>query len=286
MAGPRIRDRLRTSELGELDALLGRTGAHLPDQLTADLTAPRPGFVAVLVGEDGGPLRGYAQASTVGPAAWQIAVVPETSAEALDGLLDELRRRGGGTVTWWTSTPAAPPLAAHAGLTPGRGLLHLRVELPLTGVDDTLATRPFRPGTDEVPWLAVNAAAFATHPEQGGWDLATLRQRQAEPWWDPAGFLIYEEHGAMVGFCWTKIHRDITPPHGEIYVIGVAPGAHGRGLGRALTVAGLASLSRRGIRHGMLFVDLDNAAAVGLYRSLGFTTARTEQAYTARLEPT
>ncbi len=153
-------------------------------------------------------------------------------------------------------------------------------------MDDSLATRPFRPGEDEQPWLGVNAAAFASHPEQGGWDLATLRQRQAEPWWDPAGFLIYEEHGVMLGFCWTKIHHDLTPPEGEIYVIGVAPGAHGRGLGRALTVAGLASLSRRGIRHGMLFVDLDNDAAVGLYRSLGFTTARTEQAYTAQLEPT
>ena len=41
----------------------------------------------------------------------------------------------------------------------------------------------------------------------------------------------------------------------------------------------LASLAARGIDVGMLFVDADDEAAVGLYRSLGFTTSRTDRAY-------
>ena len=53
----------------------------------------------------------------------------------------------------------------------------------------------------------------------------------------------------------------------------------GRGLGRALTVAGLDHLHRRGIDVGMLFVDAGNTPAVGLYRALGFVTSRIDRAY-------
>ena len=45
--------------------------------------------------------------------------------------------------------------------------------------------------------------------------------------------------GRLAGFCWTKVHDDEEPPLGEIYVIAVDPDFVGRGLGRALTVAGL-----------------------------------------------
>lgn len=277
-----IRERLSPSELADVGAFIHGAGGHLPDQLAADQLSPRPGFVAVLSGR---PLTAYAQASAVGDRAWQIANVPESDGSVLTALVDELADQGGGAVTWWTSDERAAPIAAGLGLIPGRRLLNMGVELPLAGHREAVATRAFRPGLDDDEWLAVNAAAFAGHPEQGGWDLATLRQRQAEPWWDPQGFLIYEENGTMVGFCWTKVHSDVDPPVGEIYVIGVLPSASGRGLGEALTAAGLASLAGRGIRRGMLFVDADNLAAVRLYRRLGFSVERTEQAYTAQLEP-
>ena len=47
----------------------------------------------------------------------------------------------------------------------------------------------------------------------------------------------------LIGACWTKIHRDRTPPLGEIYVIDVDPRHHGQGWGRSLTVAGLEYLA-------------------------------------------
>jgi mycothiol synthase len=138
---------------------------------------------------------------------------------------------------------------------------------------------PFRPGTDEEAWLRVNARAFATHPEQGGWTAEDLRRREDEPWFDPAGFLMAwrgdpDDGGALLGFHWTKVHPpgDVADePVGEVYVLGVAPDAQGLRLGRALTDLGLAHLRARGLGQVLLYVEEDNTAAVRLYEGRGFT---------------
>lgn len=202
-------------------------------------------------------------------------------APMLAAALDVVRSEGGGTVQWWVYRPTATHerLATRLGLRLGRRLLQLRVPLPLD-VPSTLETRPFRPGRDETAWLQVNNRAFASHPEQGHWTPEMLRAREAEPWFDPAGFLLHEVDGRLAGFCWTKVH-DEPLPVGEIYVIAVDPDFHGTGLGRALTVAGLDHLARLGLPTGMLYVDADNDPAVALYRSLGFTVHHEDRAYVA-----
>jgi mycothiol synthase len=162
-----------------------------------------------------------------------------------------------------------------AGFVPTRTTLQLRRPLPVEpaarGRAPAIVTRAFEPGRDDDGWLAVNNRAFAWHPDQSGQTLDDLRHHESEPWFRADGFLLHDgPTGAIDGFCWTKIHADHDPPLGEIYVIGVDPSAHGQGLGRALVLAGLDWLHEHGLRTGMLYVEADNAPALGLYESMGF----------------
>jgi mycothiol synthase len=189
--------------------------------------------------------------------------------------------------------PEHDRIAAAIGLTPGRVLYQMRRPLPVEDdqrlpAPDGFATRTFRVGVDEDAWLEVNNRAFHWHPEQGGWDRATLEQREGEPWFDPAGFLLHDDaNGHLDGFCWTKIHKDTDPPLGEIYVIAVDPARHDRtpGLGRQLVIAGLDYLYGQGLTVGMLYVDATNAPAVKLYVDLGFVINHLDQAYVGDIPP-
>jgi mycothiol synthase len=180
----------------------------------------------------------------------------------------------------------ARAFAAKNGFTRSRVLWQMRRSLtePLPDVPlpAGVTLRHFRPGADEQAWLGVNARAFAHHPEQGRWTEHDLRLRAEEPWFDTAGFLLAVDiQDTVLGFHWTKIHPAAgdDPALGEIYVLGVDPEGHRKGLGSALSVAGLRYLADRGLTVAMLYVDESNTAAVALYRRLGFEIHTTDVGY-------
>jgi mycothiol synthase len=203
--------------------------------------------------------------------------------DALETAVDAFRSAGGGHLTWWTDVDDARVrrVAEQSGLHLERSLHEMRVDLPLAS-RASVATRAFT-ANDADAWLRVNNRAFAAHPEQGGWDRETLATRVAEPWFDADGFRLYEHDGVVAAFCWTKVHDEMSPPVGEIYVIGVDPDLHGRGLGRELTLAGLDWMSDHGLHAAMLYVDGGNVAARHLYERLGFVTQRTRYAFAGTL---
>lgn len=215
---------------------------------------------------------------------WELRTTPTGQMPIVDALVGHAAASGGGPCSWFVAgaTDADVDAADRAGLRPGRTLFQMRCELPLAA-HATIATRPYRPGIDRAAWLEVNNRAFSWHPEQGGWSEDDIAAGEREAWFDAEGFLLHEVDGRLAGFCWTKVHDDVDPALGEIYVIAVDPSFHGRGLGRELTLAGLDHLGDRGLRVGMLYVESDNEAAVGLYRSLGFTVHQRDVFFTGEI---
>ncbi|GIP37763.1 N-acetyltransferase [Paenibacillus sp. J31TS4] len=66
---------------------------------------------------------------------------------------------------------------------------------------------------------------------------------------------------------------------GMIYDVFVAPAARGSGVGTALLKYMMEESAKSGYRTVRLMVNADNAAAIALYRKLGFQIRRLEMAY-------
>lgn len=263
-----------------------------------DAGAPVVHLVAPGVADD---LLGYAQ----------LDVGSTTTARAELVVHPDHRRHGVGTALLREARAQASSVPgrqlhvwAHGDLAPARaqGLPVVR-ELLLMGVDldahppaaptlpPGVQVRAFVPGQDEEAWRRVNARAFAHHPEQGRMTSDDLRSREAEAWFDPAGFLLAERDGVMLGSVWTKVHPAGEAPGaapdehvGEIYVVGVDPDAQGLGLGRALTALGLTHLRDAGLRRVLLYTEADNTVAVHTYGRAGFTTVSADVMYDATEE--
>jgi mycothiol synthase len=254
--------------------------------------------VHLLVRDADGTLVGYAHVDTtdaVEGAAAELVVHPLHRRRGLgralvNAAIEASEAAGSRSLRLWAhgDHPSAGALAVELGFARARVLFQMRrslfAPLPERELPPGVTLRAFEPGRDEQEWVRVNARAFADHPDQGRWTIDDLRVRMAEPWFDPAGFLLAvdADTGALLGFHWTKVHgRDQHQhdPIGEVYVLGVDPAAHGRGLGGALTVAGLRHLRAVGLDQAMLYVDESNKPAVRLYTGLGFAVWSTDVSY-------
>jgi mycothiol synthase len=250
---------------------------ELPHDRTRHLVArARDGIVGYL---------NLVAASEDSPAMAEAVVSPNTRRRGIGSALIEtgLAEGGDGARVWaHGNLEPARATAAAMGLTVARELLQMRRSLtdlpPVTGPPDVrLATYSGPEDDDEL--LRVNNAAFAWHPEQGGWTEAEIAERRGEPWFDADGLFLAFESDRLLGFHWTKLHEDGL---GEVYVVGVDPDAQGRGIGAMLTLVGLHHLAKRGADTVLLYVEADNSAAVKTYQRLGFDVFSTDVAYTRR----
>jgi mycothiol synthase len=261
-------------------------------------------------GEGADPIVGYLYlnaAGDQGDRTAELCVAPRFRRHGIArALIEAALDETSGMLRVWAhgSLPGSAQLAQATGFDPIRELRLLELsttdsagrprafEPPPT--PDGIEVSTFRPGEDEARWLAINARAFAHHPEQGLWTERDLAEREAEPWFDPAGFFLARAvdggadgaaDGRLLGFHWTKVHPAGAygpGPVGEIYVLGVDPEASGRGLGRLLALVGLQHLAQSGLETIILYVDGANTPAVRLYESLGFQSRTVDMLYERR----
>jgi mycothiol synthase len=283
-----VANQLSEAEINDVQRLVA--DAEAVDQIRAlneaallRLRRTPPSTKHLLISEDG-QLFGYAQLESGSEwSAGQVLVSPDHRREGVGTqLLLRLIMEATSPLRVWAmgDNPAAQALATGVGMIRQRELLimerPLDDELPEPRVPPGVQIRTFVPGQDEQEWLRVNAAAFANHPEQALIDLDDLKDRIAEPWFDPNGFFVATIDEAMVGFHWTKQHQDQL---GEVYVLGIAPSAARQGLGKALLLTGLRWLRQRGNLRVKLYVESDHRAAIELYLTYGFATASRDVMY-------
>ncbi len=312
---PAVQDAVRAlaARAEEVDGV-----APLSEQPLLRLGADEPWLTHAVARSRSGEVVGYLQDDRSGEvASAELVVAPEHRRGGVGRLLLRTAERDarlpmfsgtpgqrGKDLRVWAhgDLPAARVLAAAAGYAVVRELLLLATPLPpaggaagdpasptadhMAGALDRLPAgyevRTVRPGDDDEAWVALNARAFAAHPEQGRLTVADLRQRQAEPWFDAAGFfLVTAPDGSPAGYVWTKVEPDQAAGarDGEIYAVGVDPDHQGRGLGGVLTAVGLAHLARVGCERGVLYVDGDNAPALATYARAGFARAAVDVQY-------
>ena len=224
----------------------------------------------------------------------------------IQGMVDPAQRRRGHGAALLEAALAARPdggVWAHGALESAldfltaRGLREVRrlltLHRELGGDRPPAAVPPFRgEGIDLVTfeaerdaedWVAVNAAAFADHPEQGALRREDLDARIAEPWFSAEDLLLARADDELLGFVWIK--REPAPqgaatggaatgrPLPEIYAVATAPAAQGRGIAATLLATALHRLQEDDERGVELYVEADNTAALALYERWGFVVS-------------
>ncbi|MDQ1486636.1 MAG: mycothiol synthase [Actinomycetota bacterium] len=170
----------------------------------------------LLLWRDGSQLAAYGHLDVTdpveGPSA-EIVVAPALRREGFGrALIAAALEQTNGRLRLWAhgDLPEATLMAERLGFHRARVLWQMRrslfAALPQVELPAAVTLRTFEPGRDDESWLALNARAFAGHPEQGQWTAADLHQRMKEDWFDPAGFFLAERGGELVGFHWTKVH--------------------------------------------------------------------------------
>ena len=172
--------------------------------------------------------------------------------------------------------PELKSVLLKMGFRPVRRYVELRLdllEIPIPRTSLKVAhIHPFQRGEESrLAWIQNRAFS-------GTWGYSSntprdIVDRTLLPGFSPEDVLLAFVDLRLVGFCWTMVTSRATSSRrrsGRVFMVGVAPGYRGRGVGKQLLLAGLSRLKRRRIQRVDLTMDSENDVARSLYRSLGF----------------
>jgi mycothiol synthase len=285
VAYPARTHRERYPAVGRL-RLLVASRLHEPERYARvwdDATGKIAGFAALLQRAAHSPRLSLER--VVDPWAYGIGLGDETLAWALDRL-HELAGELGLPATMDVTAGADDPAEAARLSAAGFELLDvhplylardLTLLLPESSAPDGFIVRPLA-GERELPaYTALYDATFTP--------IAPACRRALLADSDHTHFVAVEvgAGGAIAAFCECGVQPEewehLGARVGWVEYVGTAPAARGRGLGYAVTLAGLHWLRDRGCDVAMLVTGEGNATARRLYERLGFTVAAREDVW-------
>jgi mycothiol synthase len=268
--------------VNEIDEVDGLDRATSVEQLKQRLG--QPGYRAeedLFLAEVDGLLVGYAdmvREMEIGRVILDIAVHPThrgrgIGSRLLEIAIDNSRKLGAKVV----QIPIAKGIQASEYFVQKRGFRVVRRQWQMSLIEYGVGAlqiprgfelRQFLPG-DEGSLCALQNLAFT-----GSWGfrpntVEEIRYKMSTNLCRPDVVVFINKSQRKVGYCWTMDHPT-NMEKGWIRMMGVNPTYRGRGLGRAILVAGIEHLRKRGIKEIELLVDSRNQSAKRLYRSVGF----------------
>lgn len=199
------------------------------------------------------------------------------------------RKIPGGTLQGHTydDVPGAAALFARKGFTEVRRFYKMQTDLRGRHIERIdvpgITFRTFERGNLESLVEADNDI-FSSHWGSQPKDVAAWRQNMIETrHHDPALWVLAWEGDKIVAECLCHASRDGGPQDGWVSIVGVREAWRGRGLGRAVLLAGLIGLQAAGYRTASLHVDAENPAAVNLYRAAEMDVIRTRLHFAKQL---
>ncbi len=152
---------------------------------------------------------------------------------------------------------------------------------------DGYSRRTFVVGRDERTSVRIENESFGDEWEFVPVELGEIEGLVRSPSFRADGVIYALKDGQVVGECWCWINHEAIAQTGEKqgdgWCLCVHPEHRGRGLGRALLLAGAQWLRQQGMASVALWVDGANDRAKHLYESAGCVVARTDIWYREQL---
>ena len=141
-------------------------------------------------------------------------------------------------------------------------------------IPEGMSIHTHRPG-DESAWEEIIESAFGVK-----YDFAHLDRLGGYA----SEYVFYAEKDGRQLATATAVENPAYPGEGWFRMIGAHQSARGLGAGRAVCLAALHSLKKRGYKSVVLSTDDERIPAISLYYSLGFRPVYSHESHTARWE--